>query len=183
MNFKWLVVGGILLIGMIFGISIGGTCLSWYTKENTLRVSINSKTLENEVVFDNVWKTISQKVQVSDDYRKSFQEIYVGMAEGRYPKGDGTMMKWVQESNPNFDITLFKSVMNSIEGLNATFTENQRQLIDLGKQHDIILTTPPASFFYGLIGKTHIDLKLVTSTRTQNAFATGKNDNIDIHSK
>jgi len=55
----------------------------------------------NEVVFDNTWKTISQLVQVSDDYKNSFKEIYVGMAQARNSGNDAKLMKWVKESNPS----------------------------------------------------------------------------------
>lgn len=173
----------IFVLGIIGVVSVAGTCLSWYNKENKQRLLVQAQQKNNEVVFDNVWKTVAQLAQVSDDYKTSFKDIYVGIMDGRYGKGDGSLMKWVTESNPNFDISLYTKLSNVIEGSNATFTENQRMLIDLGREHDLILTTPPASFFYSLIGKEHIELKIVTSTKTENAFKTGKNDNIDIRGK
>lgn len=173
----------IVVLGIIGVVSVAGTCLSWYKTENNQRLLVQAQQKNNEVVFDNVWKTVAQLTQVSDDYKTSFKDIYVGIMDGRYGKGDGSLMKWVQESNPNFDISLYTKLGNVIEGSNATFTESQKMLIDLGRQHDLILTTPPASFFYSLIGKEHIELKIVTSTKTEKAFKTGKNDNIDIRGK
>ena len=166
-----------VIIGMI---SLVGVGFSWYKIENNQRLLVNAQQQKNEVVFDNTWKTIAQIAQVSDDYKNSFKEIYIGIMDGRYGKGDGTLMKWVQESNPNFDISLFTKLTNVIEGSNAEFTENQKYLIDLAREHEKIITTPPASFFYSLIGKEKINIKLVTSTKTENAFKTGKNDNINI---
>ena len=182
---KFVIFGGIafVILFVISVISIAGACLNWYNIENRQRLLVTTTQQKNQVIFDNVWKTISQQVQVSDDYKNSFKEIYVGMADARFSKGDGSLMKWVQESNPNFDMSLFKTLMHTIEGKNMEFAESQKQLLDLGREHDLILTTPPASLFYSLLGKKHIDLTIVTSTRTENAFKTGKDDNVDIHSK
>lgn len=170
----------IVVLGIVGTVSAIGVGLSWYTTENNQRLLVNAQQKKNEVVFDNTWKTIAQIAQVSDDYKNSFKEIYVGIMDGRYGKGDGTLMKWVQESNPNFDISLFTKLTNVIEGSNAEFTENQKVLIDLAREHERIITTPPASIFYSILGKEKIDIKLVTSTKTENAFKTGKNDNINI---
>ena len=179
---KFLIFGGLaaFVLAIVAVLVMAGTALSWYKTENTQRLLVTGQQQKNEVVFDNVWKTVAQLTQVTDEYKNSFKDIYTGIMDGRYGKGDGSLMKWVQESNPNFDPALYTKLMNVIEGSNAEFTENQKMLIDLGREHDLILTTPPASFFYSLLGKEHIKINLVTSTKTENAFKTGKNDNINI---
>lgn len=182
---KFLIFGviGVIVLAVVAAIVMAGTALSWYKAENSQRLLVSAHQQKNEVVFDNVWKTVAQLAQVTDKYKESFKDVYVGIMDGRYGKGDGTLMKWVQESNPNFEPSMFTKLMNVIEGSNAEFTENQKMLIDLGREHDLILTTPPASIFYSLLGKEHIKLNIVTSTKTENAFKTGKNDNIDISGK
>ena len=54
-------------------------------------------------------KVLKQKAQVTDEYKSAFESIYPKLIEGRYSKGDGSLMKWIKESNPNFDVSLYQS--------------------------------------------------------------------------
>ena len=176
---KWIIAAiGVFGIGILTVLIVGSTWISYHNQEARLRNAISAQVKSNSADYDNMWKTIAQLTQVSNSYKESFKEIYVGIMDGRYGKGDGTLMKWITESNPTFDIRLYDKVANAIEGKRAEFTESQKRLIDLGREHDNMLGTFPGSLF--LFYRDKIDIKIVTSTRTENAFSTGIDDNINI---
>src|SRR5690606_5717075 len=90
----------------------------------------------NEAFFDKMFKILQQKAGVASEYKESFKEIYQPLIEGRYSKDEGLLMKWIQESNPTFDASLFKDVMQSIEAERTGFFKEQEKLIDIKREHD-----------------------------------------------
>ena len=68
---------------------------------------------------------------MTDEYKEAFREIYPQLIEGRYSQGDGSLMKWIQESNPNFDTSLYKDLMNSIEVERTYFAAEQKKMLDI----------------------------------------------------
>lgn len=179
---KWIIAAlGVFGIGLLMVIIIGSTWMGYNNRESRLRNAISAQVKANSAEYDNMWKTIAQMAEVSDNYKESFKEIYVGIMDGRYSKGDGTLMKWITESNPNFDTKLYEKVVNAIEGKRAEFTESQKKLIDLGREHDNMLTTMPGNLF--LFYRDKIDIKVITSTRTENVFTSGIDDDISLRGK
>lgn len=103
--------------------------------------------------------------------------MYVPLMEGRYATG-GSFMKWIKEHNPQFDFSLYKDIMNSIEGLRAEFANVQIKLRDLKREHDNLLDTFPGSWF--LSGRDHIKVQLVTSGKTKQVFEAGEENDVDL---
>jgi len=73
--------------------------ISYDNQEIELRVDAQAQEKKCEAYFDKMWKILKQKAQVTDQYKDAFKDIYIGIMEGRYSKGDGTLMKWIQENN------------------------------------------------------------------------------------
>ena len=101
--------------------------------------------------------------------------------EGRHYDKGGQLMKFITEANPNFDIRLFEKVANSIEGQRTGFMRDQQKLIDMKREHDNVLTTMPGSLFVG--SRPPIEIKVVTSTKTEKTFETRKDDDVDVFKK
>lgn len=182
---KAIIIGviGLIFVGLL---ALIGTYISYNNKEAVLRNQITAQIKVNTAVYDEVWKVISQQAQVTDEYKESFKDIYTNIMQGRYSGGskDGSLMKWITEANPTFDSRLFEKLMVSIEALRAKFTNNQKTLADLKLQHDNLLDVFPGSFFLVTIGgKQKIDIPIVTSTRTENAFETRKDDDVGLFPK
>jgi hypothetical protein len=139
----------------------------------------------SEVVFDNTWKTIKSEAGVTEQYKESFREIYVELMDARYKndKGAGqqTLMKWVQENHPQFDSGLYGKLMNTIEGSRNSFTVEQKKLIDIDREHKSMKAIFPNSLIIG--GRPDLDIKLVTSGKTKEAFSTGEENDIDPFAK
>ena len=158
---------------------IGLMGVSASNKEIKVRSKITAQVEVVEGYYDKMWKVISQKAQVADQYKGAFKEIYPALIEGRYgaEKG-GTLMKWIVESNPNFDVSLYKDLMTSIEAERTGFFMEQKLLIDLNNEHRVIRKTFPASLFVG--SRPDIKITIISSEKTKKVMQSGKEDDIDL---
>ena len=170
---------GIVAIVLSAAVILGLMYLNYSNAEIRLRQQIEAQQDSNEAVFDNTWKIIKQQAQVTDKYKDSFKEIYVEIMDERY-EGDraGALMSWVTESNPEFDTSLFSQLMTSIEAQRNKFTTEQRKLIDYKRSHDTMLKVAPSSWFVGKRGE--IEINIVTSAYTDEVFAAGEENNIEL---
>jgi hypothetical protein len=167
-------VGAVALIGII-GVLM---YFSYSNAEVRLRNQITAKQRANTAVFDTCWKIIQQQCQISNQYKDGFKEIYTGLMEGRHYEKGGALMKFITEANPSFDVKLYEKVANSIEGQRMSFLRAQEELIDLKREHDNVRTLFPGCIFVG--GRPEIDIKIVTSTKTDETFNTGKEDDVSL---
>lgn len=171
-------IGGVFLAFMIVAVVGVATYFSYSNQEIGLRNSIGATQKVTEGTFDATWKIISQQAQVTDKYKDSFKDIYKNIMSERYSKGDGSLMKWITEANPNFDSKLFSQLSSSIESQRLMYLNQQNKLIDLKREHDNLIKMFPGSLF--LSSRQPIEIKLISSTRTENAFATGKDDDVKL---
>ena len=171
------IVGAIVVL--LF--SIMGT-MWWFATSNTeikLKNQIFAQQKSCETVFDKTWKIISQKAQIADKYKDAFKQIYPELMAGRYNNArGGSMMSWVQESNPNFDVSLYKDLMIAIEAQRNEFNREQQKLIDLKREHDTLRQTFPASIVVG--NRKEIVINIVTSSKTKETFVTGEENDIKL---
>lgn len=168
----------IVLIVVILAVVLAWSYFGYSNQEVQLRNAFNAQQKDCTVVYDQVWKIIQQQAGVASKYADDFKQIYPELMNARYGKGDGTLMKWVVEHNPNFDTSLYGKLMDSIEVQRTTFTETQKKLIDLKREHDNLRTTYPARVFVG--SRPELVMQLVTSTKTENVFKTGKEDDVSV---
>lgn len=151
-------------------------------KEIRLRSQITAQKQVCEAYYDKLWKVIAQKAQVAEQYKGAFKEIYPQLIEGRYgnEKG-GTLMKWITESNPSFDVSLYKELSQSIDAERAGFFMEQKKLTDLNNEHRIVRQTFPASIYIG--SRPDIEITIISSDVTKKVMETGKENDIDIFKK
>lgn len=148
------------------------------------QVTIYNKLVAQQEVcstyFDKMFKVLKQKAQVSSEYSKNFKEIYIGIMEGRYSDGskDQTLMKWIQESNPQFDASLYKDLMVSIEFERNAFFEEQKVLIDLNMTYNNLLESPISKHFVDRNKKYKI--VIIKSESTNDAYKTGEENDINL---
>ena len=165
-------VGAMLLVTLLMYVSFNNT-------EVRLRNEAEAQQENLEVVFDATWKIIQQKAGVSGQYAKDFKEIYPQLMEGRYGNDrGGALMFWVTEHNPDFDISLYQDLMRSIEAERTKFAREQTKLLDIKREHDNVRETLPGAIFVG--GRPEIEVKLVTSAKTDEAFSSGQENDIDL---
>ncbi len=166
------ILGAFLLLGVI--VTVSG--LSVVNKEVELRNSITAQQTANTASFDKMWKVLQTKAGVVGQYRDDFQAIWPEIIKGRYASGD-TLMKWVQERNPKFDSGLYQDLMTSVEAERAQFLRDQKLLISKHQEREDLLGKPVSGFFLRTFGNSdQVEITVVTSDETQEAFETGKED-------
>jgi hypothetical protein len=164
----------VFMLGSLFVMN-----MHYDNKDVELRNLVEAKQKDNENIFDSVWKIISQQAQVSTEYKNAFAEIYPDLIAGRYESG-GQMMKWIQESNPNFDVSLYKQLMVSIEAQRMRFADNQTTLIDYKREHDNLIGKAPSKWF---VPNKEIEITVVTSAKTSEVFSLGEDNEVNLFSK
>ena len=173
------------LIGFLIVVVLGGVCIfskgvSVYNTHIDLKNQIEAKQKANEAIFDNTWKKINQTVQVSDKYKDGLKEVLLAYTSGR-SKGDSQLlMDWTKEAVPTFDSSIYKQINNVITSSRDDFTKNQEILIDLSRQHQQFIQKFPNNVFCAILGIKEIEIKVITSSKTEEAFNTGKEDDIKL---
>ncbi|NPV13153.1 MAG: hypothetical protein HPY57_15405 [Ignavibacteria bacterium] len=115
-------------------------------------------------------------------------------------------MKWIQEQNPNFDVSLYKDVMNAISDERTKFKRAQDICTDVSREYSTFIKKSPANWFIdneildateyiryskNEIKDMNLDLttsevvniltyKPVTSTQTEEIFEKGVDNNVKI---
>jgi len=165
-----------------FGAFILVLLVTWIgssNKEIDLRNKIVAQQKNLEVVFDNTWKIISQQAQVSEKYKESFKSIYQDLMNARYGQSDQqSLMRWVTESNPNFDSNIFTKLMSTIEAQRENFTREQTKLLAFKNTHDNVIEKFPSSIFVG--GRGKIEVTVVTSSKTDAVFKAKKDNDVEV---
>lgn len=155
--------------------------ISYTNQYVRLKNSYEAQVSVDKAIYDEVWKVIKQQAGVSEKYAADFKNIYASIMDSRYKEGSGQLMQWITESNPNFDPSLYKNLMNTIESQRSKFTNNQKKMIAIHAEIKNIVMVFPGSLFLG--SKAIPELQLITSTQTEKVFDTGKDDNVDLFSK
>ena len=173
---------------VIYGIGIGLVVLflamfviSANNQEKEYRTLAEAQMQKIETQYDNMWKVIQQKAQVTDQYKDSFKEIFIGIIEGRYSKDDNTVMKWIQESNPNFDTSMYKDLMATIDIKRTEFMNVQNRMIDIVREHKNLCIKAPKCWV--IFNKTPIEFEPISSTISKQVMQTKLDDDIDLFKK
>lgn len=172
-------VVGIIVV-MVFVII--GAVIGTFNTEVSLRTTIEQKQKDNTSEFDNMWKKISQVAQVTEGQKEALKEILVGYAQARSQgrDGSGSFINALHEAIPNVDTTTFNNLQNIIVGSRDSFTMRQKELLDLKREHDKLLRTFPSNVILGMFGRKEIDIQIVTSSKTEKTFETGKDDDVSV---
>jgi len=171
---------GIFTIIVLFILCVIGKGISVYNTNISLVNQIQAKQQANEVIFDNMWKKINQTVQVSDKYKDGLKDVLLAYTTGRNKGDSQLLMDWTKEAVPAFDSSIYKQINNVIIGSRDDFTKNQEILIDLSRQQKQFLQTFPNNVYAGILGLKEIEIKTVTSTKTEQTFETGKEEDIKL---
>lgn len=171
-------------VGVVLLVTVLVVAMMWvgaHNKEVGLRNAIVAKQKDNTSEFDNMFKKIAQSAQVTDAQKNALKEIFVAHAQARGGVGSGGIMKWLQESVPNVDMKTYENLQNIITASRNSWTMRQKELLDLSREHNDTLTKFPSSLFVG--GRSKIEIQIVTSSRTEKAFESGKDEDIDVFQK
>ena len=174
--------GILITIGVVVALAIG--VIAWWVStsngEIRLRTKIGAQQEMTQAYYTKLWEILQTKAGVASEYADKFKEIQVGIMEGRYSTG-GQMMKWIQEANPEFDASLYKDVMNSIEGQREGFFVEQKKLRDMSAQHENMLKTFPSKLVVGK--RDPIVVMILQNAASKAAYETGTDASPDLFKK
>jgi len=175
-------VVGVMIVSAIMAISY---IVGVLNQEMAIRTTIEAKMRDNTSQYDNLWKKISQTAQVTDAQKEAIKEIVVGYANARSQgrDGAGSFVNALHEAIPNVDVSTFKNLQNIITGSRDSFTMRQTELLDLNREHEKLIRTIPSSIICSMFNRGPINVTIVTSSKTEHSFATGKDDDINVFQK
>lgn len=179
MNNKLIVGLGIVGVIALGALMVIGTVISTSNQEVALRTTIETKQRDNTSELDNTIKKIGQSAQVTTAQKEALKEIIVGNAQARSSKG-GSLALFVKEAVPNIDTSVFNNLMNVITSSRDAFTQRQKELLDLSREHNNLMRRFPSGVILSLLGRKEIPVQIVTSTRTTEAFSSGKDDDTKV---
>lgn len=170
----------IIGIGLVAIVAIVFYVLNVYNTEHTLRNRFTAQEEKVKVIYDNVWKTIAQKFEVTEVYKDSFKEVWGEITKNQSVSGSGLKI-FLSRVSPNFNDKIYQDLMTTIEGKRQEFTKSQEMLISIKNEHDNLLTRLPSGWL--LSNVKSLELKLITSTKTEEAIKSGKEDDIELRKK
>jgi hypothetical protein len=204
LKFSKLIIVGIISVIAVIAISLFFYNMSVDNKEISLREKFRAQQNVCKTSHDAMWKIISQDAKVSDKYYKDFEAIFTKIATGML--SDEAMFQWLQGFNPQYSTELYKELMNTIKDERTKFKRAQDISADVSREYATYIKTKPTKWFidneildalnYTRYSKDEVktmnlDLttaevvsiltyKPVTSTRTDDAFEKGKDDNVEL---
>lgn len=182
MNTKKIVLISVIVLVAIAICSVVGMYFSYNNSEINLRKQAEAQRGKIEATYDKLWKVISQKAQVSEQYKETFKEIYPELISGRYADdNNGTLMKWIQESNPDFDTSLYKDLMQSIEIERNGFLKAQERMLDIIREHSVLISRYPSKWF--ISNDEPIEYEVISSSQAKYLMTTGLEDDVDVFKK
>lgn len=168
--------GTLITIGVIAFLAIGFIAWAVGISNDEKRIKLRGEAQQEvcEAFFSNMWEILQSKAGVADEYKEAFKEIYLPLIEGRY-QDDNLLMKWITESNPTFDPSLYKDLMVAIEAQRNGFFLEQAKLIDIDREHKTMKAVFPASMIIGQrepIGGPE-GIVILKNVATTDAYTTG----------
>lgn len=160
-----LVVVAILLVVLYF---------YYNNAEISLRNEAEAQEKNIAAVSDTMWKIISEKANISNEYRKAFEKIYPEIISGRYSHNDGKMMLWIQEQNPQFDTSLYQDVARAVEVQRTHFMNAQTRMLDILRQRKDLIMQLPSSWF--IRDKREINYEVIQSVDNARIMETRVDD-------
>ena len=149
---------------------------TYNNREVALRKEAEAQNKNIMGVHDALWKIIKEKAGVAEQYREAFEKIYPDLIKGRYEKDSSATMKWIQESNPNFETTLYKDLMQAIESQRIYFQRAQQRMLDIIRERETLLNSMPAKFF--ITNKQTIDYVVIASDKSNEVMQTRMDNDV-----
>lgn len=180
MSTKSIVLATLAVLVVLAGLTFVG--MQWRYNNRAMKL-INKAEAQRgrvEACHDNMWKIISQKAQVSEKYKESFDSIYTHIIEGRYSQGDGSLMKWITEQNPQFDSSLYQDLMDAIEVERKSFFNEQSKMIDIIREHKDWCQVYPNRWFINDEYAKEIEYTVISSETTKDVMKTGVDNSVEV---
>lgn len=159
---------GVILVGALVCVSLYFT---YNNREIALRKLCEAQRGTIRAVRDTMFKIIHEKAGVALNYRDAFAKIYPEIIAGRYSHDDGLLSQWIEEQNPEFDISLYASVQVAIESQRRAFQNAQMTMLDIINQRAAFIESYPARWLVN--NQEPIEYRVIVAEGTDRVFDTG----------
>lgn len=191
-------------VALILGIAGVFSAISWHDDAVAKEEGVKAQFRDNQNEYDNFWKKVQETAQVPQQYKDDFKELLAAETTAKYGKdGSQATMQWFTDRNIQFSDTMHVKLMNIIEAGRDSFKRGQTLLLDKQKVFSTStkkfwgrqlagfweipseLTGPlaPTKDLDGDGKLTVLDYPIVTSKRTNEAFASGEDEAINVFGK
>lgn len=123
----------VLFIGVPMGILLLITSVISNRRERELRNEAEAHRKILESTYDHIWKEIKQHCGLTEEDRRSFNNIYPNLIDK--DMDDDTMLNWILDRNIDFDPTEYVVVMDSIADDRKRFVAHQRRMMTILREH------------------------------------------------
>ena len=158
-----LFVGAVAIFGMY--ISYNNTHVDFHTQYDAQNGVIETR-------LDNMWKIISDKFSMSQQYAKDFKEV-ASTNSSNFGHG-GEMWKWVQATYPQIDSSIYKEVMSSIESERKGLENAQKRILDICREHNNLIMKAPSSWF--ISDRAILEWTVISSKESKNIMITREDE-------
>lgn len=158
-------------IGGLIVLFLGVYAIMYFSYNNQHKDLHNRYDAEVGVVetrLDNMWKIISDKFDMSQQYADDFKEV-AKINAGAFSEG-GEVWKWINTQFPQIDPSIYKEVMATIEAERKGLENAQKKIIDITREHNNLVSKVPSSWF--ISDKTFMDWVVISSTETKEIMTT-----------
>lgn len=179
-------VGVLVVLGVLAFVAFIGFALAWSWRNTAIEheTTVVAQYKDNQSVYDNMWKTFREMAKVPAMYSDDLKKLYDSALKSRYgDEGSRAMFQWLQEHNPNLDVSVYIQLQRAIEAGRSKFTASQTTLLDKKRVYERHLRYSLGPLWAGLWGYPTIKLDqfdVVTSDRTDKAFDTKKDEEIEL---
>ena len=166
------VVGLVGLIGIVFM-----SYVSAYNAANRMENQIVATFEDNKNVLAQYSNRIAEAAQIPAMQRDDLVAVVTAALDARYgEEGSKAMFQFIQEQNPNIDSSVYTQLQRMIEAGRIDFATAQTRLIDQKRVYETALGSFWQGMWMRVAGYPKINLddyKIVTNSRTEEAFKTG----------
>jgi hypothetical protein len=168
-----------VILGLAFLTSfvLAASFVTSYNYGNRMDNSIKAQYEQMENVLSQYSQRIQELVQVPSMYKDDLKEVVTASMQGRYGKnGSKAVFSFIKEHNIKFDSSLYKTVMQNIEGGRKDFEFEQKKLIDIKNEYNIAIGSLYTGTWLRIAGFPKIDLDkyhIISNTATKEVFKNG----------
>ena len=123
----------VVFVAMPFGIVLIFLSVHFNRRERDLRNEAEAHRKILESTYDHIWREIKQHCGLSEEHRRSFNNIYPNLIDK--DMDDDTMLNWILDCNIDFDPTEYMVVMDNIADDRKRFVAHQRRMMTILREH------------------------------------------------
>lgn len=179
---KYMIAGALVVFG-IMGI-LTMSYITAYNTGNRLEQQIAATYEDNQNVLAQYSNRIAEAAQIPAMQRDDLKQVVTAALDARYgEEGSRAMFQFIQEQNPQIDSAVYTQLQRMIEAGRIDFANAQTRLIDQKRVYQTALGSFWKGTWMRIAGYPTInlgDFKIVTNSRTRDAFETGIEEKIQL---